>query len=182
MEKDIRSKKIILVPFCLICQAFQAQGIVRFDWKSNIRPIVNELLKHEINIIQMPCPESQFNGYSIGLLRPPKGYSAYNTKEFRDLCKNLADSTIEMVKGIINADYELIAILGIEMSPSCAVNYQYSNNGMINQKGVFIEELSDLLIKNKIEIPLIGINRRHVKKSLNMLKELLNKDIQTSIF
>lgn len=182
MEKDIRSTKIVFVPFCLICQAFQANGIVRFDWKSNIKPIANELLKHDINIIQMPCPESQFKGYSNGLQRLPKGYKEYNTPEFKTLCKTLADSTLEMIQGIISANYEIIAILGIEMSPSCAVNYQYSNKGMMKQKGVFIETLFNLLQESGIEIPFIGINRKYVNKSLNELKELLDKNIQTSIF
>ena len=56
-----RSKNFILIPFCLIAQAYQAQGIVKYNWKSSIKPIVQLLIDNDINIIQMPCAESTFN-------------------------------------------------------------------------------------------------------------------------
>ncbi len=31
-----RSKKFVFVPFCLLAQAYQAQGIVKYEWKSSI--------------------------------------------------------------------------------------------------------------------------------------------------
>jgi len=66
---DERSKKFIFIPFCLICQAFQAQGIVRYGYSAVIKPIIDEILRLNINIIQMPCPESQLGGYERSLKR-----------------------------------------------------------------------------------------------------------------
>ena len=172
---DQRSKKFIFIPFCLICQAFQAQGIVRYGYPAVIKPIVEEILRHDINIIQMPCPESQLGGYEESLKRGPKRIDQYETPEFRAICQRLASETTEMIKAILANGYEIIAILGIEYSPSCATKIQYSPRGTFHRPGLFIEALKNQLDKEKIEIPFIGINRRGIKKSLNELRQLLSQ-------
>ena len=85
---DNRSKKFIFIPFCLIAQAYQAQGIVKYEWKSSIRPFIDLILDYDINIIQMPCAEAEFNN---SLIREPKGISKYDTEEFNEHCQSLAD-------------------------------------------------------------------------------------------
>ncbi len=172
---DQRSRRFIFIPFCLICQAFQAQGIVRYGYPAAIKPVIEEILRHEVNIIQMPCPESQLGGCENGLKRGPKSISQYDTSEFREICQHFASSITEMVKAILANGYEIVAILGIEYSPSCSIKLQYSNKGVFHQPGIFIESLQSQLAKEKIEIPFVGINRRVIKKSLNELKKLLSQ-------
>lgn len=172
----MRSKEFIFIPFCLMCQAFQAQGIVRHGWHGIVKPIMEELIKKDINLIQMPCPESRYGGLKNGLKRGPKGINEYDQPEFNELCKKIANETIEMIKAIIGTGYKIKAILGIEYSPSCAVKYQYTNKGTIHRSGVFIEKLISMLQKENIEIPFIGINRRGVKKSINELNELFHQN------
>lgn len=171
---DQRSKKFIFIPFCLICQGFQAQGIVRYGYSAVIKPIIEEILRYEINIIQMPCPESQLGGYEQSLKRKPKGIEQYDTPEFREICQRLARETTEMIKAILSNGYEVVAILGIEYSPSCATKIQYSQRGAFHRSGLFIENLKNQLDKERIEIPFIGINRRGINKSLTDLRQLLN--------
>ena len=48
---DNRSKKFVFIPFCLMAQAYQVQGIVKYEWKSSIRPFMDLILDHDINII-----------------------------------------------------------------------------------------------------------------------------------
>jgi predicted secreted protein len=181
MNEDVRSNKFIFIPFCLICQGFQAKGIVRYGWHGVIKPIAEELIKQDINLVQMPCPESQFGGYEKGLERKPYGIDTYDTPVFREHCKKLALETINMINAIVTKGYKIVAILGIENSPSCAVKYQYTKKGMIHRPGIFIEELIRLLHKNDIEIPFIGINRRGIKKSLIEIKRLFNRDKHESL-
>lgn len=167
---DNRSKYFVFVPFCLLAQAYQAQGIVKYEWRSSIKPFVNLLIENDINIIQMPCAESTFNN---SLIRKPKGLTKYNTDDFNTHCDILAQEVANQIKQIIESDYKVIAILGIEQSPSCCVNYIYTNHGNENRKGLFIEKLY-----NKIKdynIPIIGINRRYINKSLNQLKKIINE-------
>jgi len=168
-----RSKKFIFVPFCLIAQAYQAQGIVKYEWKSSIKPIVKLLIDNDINIIQMPCTESSFNN---SLIRPPKGLSKYDIQEFNIHCQNMADQVILQIKDIIKNGYEVIAILGIEQSPSCTVNYIYTNKGNLKRKGLFMEKVYEGI--KDLEIPVIGINRKYINKSLIELEKIIkNNDI-----
>lgn len=169
---DNRSKKFVLVPFCLMAQAYQAQGIVKYEWKASIKPFMNLLIENDINIIQMPCAESTFND---SLIREPKGIKKYDTEEFNLHCEMLATQVANQVKNIYKSGYEILAILGIEQSPSCCVNYIYTNKGMENREGLFIEKLHQKI--KEFEIPIIGINRKYINKSLNMLEEIVYKNI-----
>ena len=163
-----RSKKFVFIPFCLIAQAYQAQGIVKYEWKSSIRPFVDLLLEYNINIIQMPCAETEFKN---SLIREPKGITKYNTKEFNEHCKILANKVTNQIKNLIKSNYEIVAILGIEQSPSCCVNYIYTNKGMEKRMGLFMQKLYENI--KELNIPIIGINRKYINKSLKELKKVL---------
>lgn len=166
--KDNRSKYFVFVPFCLLAQSYQAQGIVKYEWRSSIKPFVNLLIDNDINIIQMPCIEASFNN---NLIREPKGISKYNNDDFNAHCEKLASEVAEQIKNIIEANYQIIAILGIEQSPSCCVNYIYTNHGNEHRQGLFMEKLS-----NKIKdynIPIVGINRKYINKSLKKLENII---------
>lgn len=162
------NKEFIFIPFCMICPAFQAKRSNHFA-----RPIIEELFKHNINIIQMPCPESLFGGYENGLRRIPKGISKYDIPSFRKLCDKLSLEIVNMVKGILSRGDKVIAFLGIEYSPSCATKYQYTNKGTIYQQGLFIEAIKNRLDNEDIKIPFVGITKRWAKKSLERLQNFL---------
>ena len=84
----------------------------------------------------------------------------------------MAEYTANQIKNVIASGYKVIAVLGIEQSPSCCVNYIYTNHGNECRKGLFMEKLS-----NKIEdlnIPIIGINRKYINKSLKQLENIIN--------
>ncbi|MBU4205022.1 hypothetical protein KKE19_03445 [Patescibacteria group bacterium] len=174
---DQRSKRFIFVPFCLLCQAFQARGIVRFGFSSVIKPIFDELLKHDLNIIQMPCPESRLGGYEKGLQRGPRGIEDYNTPEFLAICDVAANEVLQMIKAIINNGFEVVGILGLEYSPSCSVLLQYSNKGTTHHSGHFIAALQRKLRTEQIKVPFIGINRRGIKASIKKIRELICKKL-----
>lgn len=168
---DNRSDKFVFVPFCLMAQAFQAQGIVKYEWKSSIKPFMTLLLDKNINIIQMPCAESEFKN---SLIREPKGISKYDTSDFNEHCEVLATKVAKEIDGIIESGYKIEAILGIEQSPSCCVNYIYTNKGMEKRMGLFMSKLYDKV--KKYDIPIVGINRKYINKSLNELENILDKD------
>lgn len=172
MIEDNRSKYFVFVPFCLLAQSYQAQGIVKYEWKSSIKPFVQTLMDNDINIIQMPCAESTFNN---NLIREPKGISKYDNEEFNNHCEELANIVANQIKTIINSNYKVIAILGIEQSPSCCVNYIYTNHGNEKRKGLFIQKLSDKI--KDYDIPIIGINRKYINKSLRQLEVVIENNI-----
>ena len=165
-----RSKKFIFVPFCLLAQAYQAQGLVKYQWVSSIKPIVQVLIDNDINIIQMPCAESTFNH---SLIRAPQGISKYDNEEFNAHTQKIACEVGRQIRDIIESGYEVIAIMGIEQSPSCCVSYIYTNNGMENRKGLFMEKLAKEIAD--LNIPFIGINRKYINKALISLNNIINK-------
>lgn len=171
--EDKRSKRFVFVPFCVMCQAFQAQGIVKYDWSSSMSPIIELLMEKDVNMIQMPCPESSFHGYENGLGRNPAGLKYYDVEEYQEHCKKIAESVLDMINGIRKQGYIIVAVLGIEMSPSCAVSYIYSNKGMQKRKGVYFDILAKMCQEEGIDLTFVGVNRRNVKKSLEQLTMLL---------
>ncbi len=166
---DNRSTKFVFIPFCLMAQAYQAKGIVKYEWKSSIRPFMDLLLDNDINLIQMPCAEAEFKN---SLIREAKGISQYDTEEFNKHCEELANKVSNQIRNIISSNYEVIAILGIEQSPSCCVNYIFTNRGMEKRRGLFMQKLYENI--KDLNIPVIGINRKYINKSLNELKEIIN--------
>ena len=117
----------------------------------------------------MPCAESEFNN---SLIRKPKGISKYDTIEFNKHCEELANKVSNQIKNLVSSNYEVIAILGIEQSPSCCVNYIYTNKGMEKRMGLFMQKLYENI--KDLNIPIIGINRKYINKSLKTLEKILN--------
>lgn len=116
----------------------------------------------------MPCAESLFNN---SLVRQLMGISKYDTQEFNMHCENLAKQVANQIHLIYNSGYDIIAVLGIEQSPSCCVNYIYTNHGMEKRKGLFLEKLSKKI--QDLNIPIIEINRKYINKSLKELEKYI---------
>ncbi len=172
---DNRSQNFIFLPFCSLAQAYHAKGLVKYEWKAVIKPILDEIVKNDINIIQMPCPESLFVNVEENLVRDPKSYNEYNNAAFRDHCHGLANQTFKQINALLNNNYKIICILGIEFSPSCAVNIQYTNKGNAHLSGIFIQELKKLLNENNIHVEFLGINRRGINPTIKRLQKLIGR-------
>ncbi|MEM2272728.1 MAG: hypothetical protein QXX56_00755 [Candidatus Bathyarchaeia archaeon] len=119
--------------------------------------IVKYVLRHNIGLIQMPCPEFTFCGNP----RPSRRKDEYERLlGFKEHCERLARIFAEQMRFFIAMDKNprvyIIAIIGVKRSPSCAVNTALSmRNGMLhqNEKGIFIEFLERELSAYCQEIP-----------------------------
>lgn len=177
---DQRSKRFVLVPFCALAQSFQAKSLVKYEWKGNLKPILKLLIDRDVNIIQMPCAETYFYGFAKGLNREPAGRKHYNTEEFREFCASQARDTIEMIEQIIENKYTVVAILGMEYSPACAVKMQYPPKKG-GTPGFFIEELITMLNEKGIDCPVLGINRRGINGIVSKLQSILDNTEQIEL-
>jgi predicted secreted protein len=81
--------------------------------------LLEYFLRNKIGIIDYPCPELTV----MGLMRNPQGRMQYDNVFFREHCAEIADNTMQQVKEFINHNYSLIALIGIENSPSCSINW-----------------------------------------------------------
>lgn len=138
---------------------------------------MEELLRQEVNIVQMPCPEARYGGYGQGLKRGPKGILQYDTPEFRGVCEQASGEVLEMIRAIIDSGYEVVGILGMEYSPSCSVKLQYTDKGTMHRQGLYIEALHNKLAEAGIDVPFIGINRRGIKVTLERIRGLFDLDL-----
>lgn len=172
---DNRSSEFVLVPFCVLAQSFHAAGLVKYDWRGVIKPIIQILIDRDINIVQMPCMETLFNGGpGTGLNREPKGMKHYDVPEFRSQCRKEAEIVVKQIEGIHASGYKVKAILGMEYSPSCAVKVQYPPRKGQTNRGVYMQELTQLLEQSKTHVPILGINRRGIGPTLKRLEALLD--------
>lgn len=161
----------VLVAPCILSPGFQAERKGDGHWGY---PFIKMLMEYEMDIVPLYCPESSFEGYQMGMKRKKHGIDYYQTLTgYREYCLELAQRSAEIVEDMCAGGYNFICCIGVEHSPSCAVNYMYSHRGMIKQPGIFFEAFQEELVKKKIEIPRIGINRKYPKKALNMLEQLL---------
>lgn len=163
-------KKAVLVPFCLIASGIQAKATIGSnEWR---QLFIELLLQYKVDIIPFPCSEVTFGGLSEGLVRKPHGIDYYNKLGgYREHCQQLAICTEKVIVELEKGGYSIIAVLGIEHSPSCAVNYIYSHKGMLKCSGIFIEMLRQQ--RQGGSLPYIGINRRFPQKSYEHLRARL---------
>ena len=168
------TRKVLFVPSCVFCPSMQAKQSEQQEFE--MQRIRQFFLNIDANIITYQCPEASFKGYEVGLKRLPRGIKYYqNLSGFNEHCLSLSKILAEQIREFISCGYTVIAVIGIERSPTCAVSYMYTNEGTIHQKGIFINYLSKQLNKECIDISFVGINRNFPRKGLEEILKLLNE-------
>lgn len=160
------NKIAVLVPPCLLAPNFQVSPPPN-QWRELFFHL---FMAYNIDIIPYTCSESTFNGYDNGLLRKAHGIDYYQSLNgYEEYCKSIAEKNANQVCAMVKGGYIFAAILGIEHSPSCAVNYIYTCRGMEKRSGLFISALKTNLTQKGILIPYVGINRKFPQKSIHLL-------------
>lgn len=149
-----------------------ADGIVK-RFPSALRPVLEFCLENEINIMQMPCPEAACA--SGGLDRTPRGKSWYDRNGLRETSREIALAQAAYMGKLRDNDFEIMAIIGVEFSPACAVNYLNRGPSIYRDQGIYIEELQAALSKQNLEIPFIGVSAKWHKKMVRDLDEILSR-------
>ena len=143
---------------------------------SQILSLLSDL---KIGVIQLPCPEFTFCGNP----RPPRTRDEYlSLPGFHQHCRRLADEASKYLKSIIENAREpsirILAIVGVERSPTCGVKCTPIGRGLdkryVEEKGIFIELLSESLRKMGLEIPFIEVDLDRPKEFVEKIKELIN--------
>lgn len=170
------SNKFIFVPGCMLCPTFQAvRSNKNRQWVQTIMPY---LVEKEINVISMPCPEVTFGGIDMGMKRAPHGIKYYKELNgFESYCALLGKKVITQINELHQAGLEIIAIVGIEHSPTCAASYMYTREGTQKRQGLFVKNIYQTA--EELNIPIIGINRNYPNKFLSELKKIMEKKDDT---
>lgn len=171
MKSKVEIRPAVLIAPCILSPGLQAAKKKDVHWGYQF---IELLMKYKIDMISLPCPESAFNGFQMGLKRNKHGINYYESLEgYDDHCKNLAIKSVNMIEDMQKGGYHFICIIGIEHSPTCAMNYMYSNHGTLKRKGIFTELLKEELEMRMIRIPNLGVNRTYPKKAIAFLEQMI---------
>ena len=158
---DARKRKVVFLAHCFLnINTRFPQGCAFAG--ANV-PVVNTLLKHDLGIIQMPCPEFLCMGLEKEL------YGEIPESELRNCFRTIAAGVIDQVEAYLKLGYKIAGIIGMNPSPSCGVNISKGKGTMLGldrdtsekeESGVFIEELMALASQRGItDLDFFGIRR-----------------------
>lgn len=122
-----RSKRILIASHCILNQNTVIPEEARS--KGMMKSAVEWCDKQGYGMVQLPCPEFTY----LGLNRPPMTKEEYDTKEYREHCRNILVPIMEQLKMYKDSGYEIVGGFGIQRSPSCDPG-----------NGIFMEELLSL--------------------------------------
>jgi predicted secreted protein len=170
----IRSRKCIFISHCLLAQGVRANGLAKY-FPGPIPQILEFCQTHAINIMQMPCPELQCSAGGLG--REPHGKAWYEANGLRDVAREIATSQATYMKRLVDGGYEIVGIVGMEFSPACATRFLNKGQRIYHSQGIYIEELVAALRGMGIDLPMVGMNPRGLKKLRNDLEGLLSREL-----
>lgn len=125
-----RNRKIAVLAHCVMNQNAVLTGWERA--KGPFSTVIIDLMKRDIAILQLPCPELSFGGVN----RMAMTYDDYNHDAFRAHCRTLLEPFFKQLNPLLDDGCEIVELIGIENSPSCDLRAG---------KGVFMEEFFKLL-------------------------------------
>ncbi len=173
---DIRSRRCVFISHCLLAQGIMAQGVVK-NFPSIVRPIMDFCLEHELNIMQMPCPESRCA--AGGIFRQPHGKQWYEKHGLRETARSIAEGQVAYMRDLVGQGFEIVGIIGVDFSPACAVNYLNRGRAVYSDSGIYVEELQKCLDESDIDVEFVGVNQRWPKKLQKDLRRLIARKPQT---
>lgn len=164
-----RSKKIVFVSHCLLNQNARAANTEKSP--GAIKELTDLLTESGIGIIQIPCPQLDFNG---GINRKLKNKSAYDNKKYRKYCKSLSSDVLKTIQRYLQNNYKVLGIIGVEFSSTCGVHQIDAGKKNSPGKGILIEEIEESMHKKNFQVPIIGINLNNLYSSMEKIQTLVN--------
>ena len=175
----LRSRRCVFLSHCMLAQMVRAKGLAR-HFPASVRPVIQFCLDNEINMVQMPCPESRCAAGGLG--RDPHGKAWYEKNGLRDTCKSIAIGQVAYMRELMDHGVEVMAVIAVDLSPACAVNYLNRGASLIRDSGIFIEELKSEMQFRGVDVPFLGVNERWLKKLARELTELNEQSSNSTLF
>jgi predicted secreted protein len=150
--------KCILVCHCVLDPVTRAEGT-----KPISRDIIKVLVDKDIGIIQIKCPELEYEGFS----RPPCNKEDYDTGEYRELCREIAVKIVDTIKKYQNAGIQVLGLISIGGSPSCGCQRTHVKGEHVAEPGVFIEELQNVLQEQGVKLRIVDHELLQTESEMN---------------
>lgn len=165
-----RSREIVAVCHCILNCNSKVEGLSDFKGAQDISI---ELIKRGYGIIQLPCPEMIL----YGIKRWGHVKEQFDNRFFREQCREMLKPYIYQFEEYLKSGYTIKGIIAIDGSPSCGYNKTCSSKNwygelsgcrnlmekiqdvhMVEGKGIFIQELENLLKEYNLNIDIIGFD------------------------
>lgn len=163
-----RSKKVIFVSHCLLNQNARAMGTEKYP--GAVKDVTDLLTEAGIGIVQLPCPQLEFNGGGINRKHVP---NSADNKSYRKYCKNLSSDILKTIQKYLQNNYKVVGVIGVEMSATCGVHQIDNGKKASPGKGVLIEELEELMHKKNFQVPIMGINLNNLYSSMDKIQTMV---------
>nr|WP_092071533.1 CD3072 family TudS-related putative desulfidase [Dendrosporobacter quercicolus]NSL49326.1 DUF523 domain-containing protein [Dendrosporobacter quercicolus DSM 1736]SDM27404.1 Predicted secreted protein [Dendrosporobacter quercicolus] len=159
-KEDARSKKIIFVANCLLNANNKVREFARY---SGMFSEVIRILDHfGLGVMQLPCPETLY----MGNQRWWNSRNLYDNTGYRRFCRQLASQTTDYLENYEKVDYDVVAILTCDGSPTCGStmsSYCEDWGGrpkevprtLVDQPGIYMEELKKEIMERQLPVPFI---------------------------
>lgn len=179
MFSDVRSKKIVLVTHCFLNQNSISDGTA--DFPSSIYEVVEVLLKANVGILQMPCPEFLCLGLDRGnvhgceqpvVVENTRIREALGSSSSARTLKAIVDQLVFQIEEYQKHGFSILGILGINRSPSCGIDTTSANNQEVKGEGVLMKLLHEELTRKNIHIQMIGIKGQDIGDAVERVKKL----------
>ncbi|HWR60347.1 MAG TPA: hypothetical protein VN580_01970 [Clostridia bacterium] len=185
-----RNKKIILLCHCILNCNSKVEGCSLYG--GAMPEITMALVDSGVGMLQLPCPELTL----YGVKRWGHVKEQFDTPYYRRHCRSIFTPYLDQLQDYIRSGYEISGLLGINGSPSCGIDKTCTGSWggefseipdirntlesvrMVNSRGVFIEELSSMLLGNNIDLPFIGIDEAEMAASIEKIYNFLGGQIQ----
>jgi len=161
-----RSKKVIFVSHCILNQNSRSLGTERSP--ALIKEFLELCTEANVGIVQIPCPQVEFNS---GLHR--RSRSSSGSKKYVKDCGVLSFQVLKQIENYIQKKYTVVGVVGVENSATCGVHKTENNGRVVPGRGMLFEELENLMHKKNYQVPIVGINLNNMYSSIEKVQSLL---------
>jgi len=164
MFHDGRGRRVVFIAHCLLNQNSISDGTaVR---PAGFKELIDFFLDAGVGVVQMPCPEFACLGLDRGNVHGADSpVVVENTRIRAELKKAVPNEKLDgLVRDVLRQiteyhkyGFEIVGIIGANRSPTCGVETTSDRDMEIAGMGVFMEKLSDELMKRGLSVPMMGI-------------------------
>jgi len=153
------NEKLIFVSHCILNQSIRNKKF------SKVKELVKLFTESDVGIVQLPCPKIDCNGIFVR--------NENNIRIYKKYCKKISAFIVNTIKKYLDANFEVIGILGVEFSPICGVHKINNGKKNVYGKGILIEEIESEMQKKNFQVPVISTNLNNIFSTLEKIDLLL---------
>ncbi|MGN0293152.1 MAG: CD3072 family TudS-related putative desulfidase [Lachnospiraceae bacterium] len=182
-------KKILLVSHCMLNTAAKVKSYKKDERAAEEalrREVIKKAIDHEIQFLQLPCPEYLQYGYN----RWGHTFEQFDNIFFRQRCREMLEPVIQQLEEYLvhPEEFEILGVLGIDGSPSCGVKYTCSADwggefsgrdvsrvldscSLKEAGGVMICVLKEMLEEKNIQLRMEGLFAAEPDRAMAMIDD-----------